>query len=80
MNFNTWLKTFVSEKGLDTEHRFFVEGPSGENSIPLGCVIDAIKMAPKHERDAIKTMLVKIDFRNGDVLDYFGHLAKALAM
>jgi hypothetical protein len=80
MRFNTWLDTLIDEKGYDTEHRFSVEGPSGENSIPLGCVLDAIKQAPKHEQAAIKANLVRLDFRNADLLRYFGHLAQALAL
>ncbi len=80
MRFSKWLDTLVSEKGLDTEHTFTVEGESGPNSIPLGCVLDAIKAAPKHEQDGIKTMLVRLDFRAAPILPYFGHLAKALAI
>jgi hypothetical protein len=78
--FTRWLDTFVSEKGLDTEQTFDKEGPSGLNVIPLGCVIEAIKSAPAHEQAAIKATIVKIDYRNGDVLHFFGHLAGALAL
>lgn len=80
MTFNNWLDTFVHEKGLDLEHEFEVDGKSGWNLIPLECVIEAIKTAPKQEQQAIKAMLVKIDFAAGDVMNYFGHLAQAIAM
>lgn len=79
MRFTTWLDTLIEEKGYDPEHRFEVEGPSGPNSIPLGCIVDAIKQAPKSEQAAIKANLVRLDFRNANLLGYFGHLAKALA-
>lgn len=80
MAFNTWLNTLVEEKGYDLEGTLFEkEGPSGLNIIPLGVVIDAIKKAPRHEQQAIKTMIVKLDFVNHDLLKYFGHLAGALA-
>ena len=39
-----------------------------------------IENAPAREQDGIKTMLVRIDFANGDVMDYFKHLAGALAL
>ena len=78
--FNKWLDTFTEEKELDTETVFEVDGPSGPNFIPLGCVIEAIKQAPAHEKKGIKTMLVKIDFVNGNALDYFKHLAQAIAI
>lgn len=78
--FTKWLDTFTSEKGLDTEQMFVVNGKSGENHIPLGCVLEAIKSAPTHEQAGIKSMIVKIDFRNGDVTKYFAHLAQAIAI
>lgn len=80
MTFTKWLETFVSEKGLDLEQIFQVEGKSGANFIPLACVVDAIKSAPAHEQAGIKSMIVKIDFRNGDVCHYFKHLAQAIAI
>jgi hypothetical protein len=81
MTFNQWLDTFIEEKGIDTNHTFEVEGNEyGTNLIPVGVVIEHIKIAPKHEKDQIKNILVKIDFHNGDVLDFLNHLAKALAI
>ncbi len=80
MSFNTWLDTFISEKGLDLEQVFEVEGPDwGMNSIPLGVVVEHMKIASTNEKEAIKNMIVRIDFHNGNVLDFFKHLAKALA-
>ena len=38
-----------------------------------------MKRAPKHEQEAIKTMLVKIDFRNAPVRPYLAHLGQAIA-
>jgi hypothetical protein len=80
MTFTKWLETFISEKGLDLEQVFTVNGKSGPNYIPLACVVDAIKSAPSQEQAGIKTMIVKIDFRNGDVCHYFKHLAQAIAI
>lgn len=79
-SFNKWLDTFVEEKGLDTEFLFQVDGLLGTNFIPLGCVLDAIKSATPQEQKGIKDTIVKIDFRNGDVMHFFNHLAKALAL
>lgn len=80
MTFTKWLDTFTTEKGLDIEQVFTVKGSSGDNMIPLGCVLDAIKSAPAREQNAIKDMIMKIDFRNGDVCHYFAHLAQAIAI
>ncbi len=79
MKFDVWLDTFVEEKGYDTEQIFEVEGDSGTNYIPLGCVLEAMKHAPKHEQNTIKNKVVQLDFHNADVLDFFKHLAKAIA-
>ena len=80
MKFEKWLDIFIDEKGFDLEYRVELDGQSGVNSIPLGCVVDAMKKAPKDEQNSIKTTLVKIDFANGDCLDYFRHLAQALSV
>lgn len=80
MTFANWIDTFINEKGLDTETIFTVEGASGPNHIPLGCVVEAIKSTSKREQDQIKTTIVKIDFMNGNVNHFFNHLAKALAI
>jgi hypothetical protein len=79
MRFSTWLDTFVDEKGIDREQTLEVAGPSGTNYIPVQCLIDTMKRAPVTEQTGIKNMIVRIDFVNGDVLDYFRHLAQAIA-
>lgn len=78
--FERWLDTFIDEKEINTEELFEVEGESGTNLIPLACVLDAIKSTSKVEQQAIKIMLVKLDFINADCLGYFKHLAQALAI
>lgn len=80
MRFNKWLDTLIEEKEIDDTIVFEKPGPSGANFIPLAMVLEAIKGAPDHEQRGIKTMLVKIDFVNGNIVDYFNHLADALAI
>jgi hypothetical protein len=79
MNFKRWLDLFLDEKALDREHIFSVNGPSGMNQIPLGCLVDVILTAPENEKAMIKDTLVRIDFRNGNVLDYFKFLCGKIA-
>ena len=74
----TWIYTLIEEKGLDLEHIIEIDGCFGINYIPLGVVIEHILIAPLHEKTAIKKMLIKIDFINGNILDFFKHLAKAI--
>ena len=80
MTFNTWIDALISEKNISVEQTLEVEGPSGVNFMPLSIVVDAIKSACANEKAQIKTTLVKIDFANGDVVHFFKHLAKAIAI
>ena len=75
----TYFERLVEEKGI-SGYMLEVEGNSGTNLIPVEVLIDYILIAPKHEQEAIKNMLIKIDFMNGNVVDYFKHLAKAIAL
>ncbi|WP_071288722.1 hypothetical protein [Mycolicibacterium llatzerense] len=78
--FSRWLDTFVDEKGLNTDHRFNVEGPEwGWNSIPLSSVIEAAKQSAANEQAQIKSTLVEADYRNSDPMHFFEHLAKGMA-
>ena len=74
-----YFRTLIKEKGLDLETAFTVNGASGANFIPLGVVLEHIEIAPTHEQKKIRTVLIKIDFQNGDVMHFFKHLAQAIA-
>ena len=81
MTFTKWLDTLIEEKGLDTDAPFQVEGASGVmNYMTLENVLEAIKSTSANEQAQIKTTLVKIDFVNGDMMHFFKHLAKAIAI
>ncbi|OHU47158.1 hypothetical protein BKG82_26230 [Mycobacteroides chelonae] len=81
MGFAQWLDAFVEEKGLNLDQHFEKIGPSGQlNVIPLANVIQAMKITDKSEQAQIKSALVRLDFRNADVMDYFDHLSGALAI
>ena len=79
--FARWIDTFVSEKGLNTEHVFTVQTDDfwGTHLIPLAVVIEAAKSAPLAEQAQVKKAFVMIDFKNGDVMHFFEYLAKGLA-
>ena len=74
-----YLETLITEKGRDLEDILEVEGPSGTNYMPLAVLVEAIDHAPTREQQAIRKQLVYIDFHNGDVFDYFRHIAQAIA-
>ena len=75
----TYFERFIEEKNISGQ-MLEVEGNSGTNLIPVEVLIDYILIAPKHEQEAIKNMLIKIDFLNGNIVDYLKYLAKAIAL
>lgn len=77
--FEKWFETFLSEKDLDLDTAFEYDVKGATHIMTAWNVVSAIIQAPKNEQAGIKNMIVKIDFVNGDVLDYFKHLGQALA-
>lgn len=83
MTFNTWIDTFLEEKGIDQDHLLTVKGKSGDNIMPLQVLVDAMKQASPEEQKSLKGMLVTIDFKTPGkkpVLDYLEHLGQAIAI
>lgn len=80
MTFNNWLNTFITEKDLDLDHTFEVEGDGGLNLIPLGAVVDMMQTWPDDLQSRAKTTLVKIDFVNGDAVDFLKYIAAKMAI
>lgn len=79
MTFSKWIETFVNEKNLMNE-TIQVEGNSGTNHIPVEILLEYMNNTSKEEQKQIKNILVQIDFKNGDVMHFFNHLAKAIAI
>ena len=80
MNFNNWLDTFISEKGINRDHNLQAEGElTGWNLIPVEVVIEHLKITSPSEQAEAKSILVKIDFHNGDVMHFLQYLAEGIA-
>ena len=80
MKFEKWLDTMVEEKGLNLDHTFEYNGPEwGMNMIPLEAVIELIKGFHPQTQQTTKNRLVEIDFKNGDVMHFFGYIAQKMA-
>ena len=77
--FNSWLDTFIEEKGIDLGQILEVKTDKNTHYFEVGNIIENIKATIPKEQEEIKKMIIKIDFYNGDVVDYFKHLAQALA-
>ena len=77
--FNSWLDTFIEEKGIDLGQILEVKTDKNTHYFEVGNIIENIKATTPKEQEEIKNMIIEIDFYNGDVVDYFKHLAQALA-
>lgn len=77
-SFDNWLDNFIKEKEIDLDETFTIESNGQVHIFEIGNIIENIKATSSEEQNSIKDMIVKIDFHNGDVVDYFKHLAKAL--
>ena len=78
MNADVYLERFFTEKEIDSK-MLEVEGKNGMNFIPVEVVIEHIMAAPDHEKEKIADKLRRIDFHDGNVMDFLEHLAKAIA-
>ena len=50
------------------------------NMIPLESVIEQIKAFHPQTQKMTKNRLVEIDFKNGDVMHFFGYIAQKMAI
>ncbi len=79
-DFVSWFERFLGEKNLPFVS-WDIPGEDGTpHMIDSDVVIEAIKGASSNEQAQIKDMIVKLDFGNADINDYFKHLAKALVL
>ena len=69
-----YLTNLIEEKGKSLEDEIQLEGHFG---LTYQMLIDFIVEAEDYHNQ-IRTMLVKIDFHNGDVFHYLNHLAKGM--
>lgn len=78
--FKQYLEALITEKGQDLDND--VEGLENEIFGPVigftyQNLVDAL-VDMKEYAQQIKTMLVKIDFKNGDVFHYLKYLANGI--
>ena len=78
-NFKNWIDTFIEEKDLPMEDTFTIDKNGTMNIMSYKTIYEHMLIANKQEQEQIKNMIVKIDFLNGNILDFFQHLGKAIA-
>ena len=75
-----YLHTLLTEKGISDEHIFTIKSDSiyGSHIVPLDVLIEFIENLDPITQGKIRETLVKIDFRNGSVLQYLEFLTKGM--
>lgn len=77
--FTKWLDAFLEEKGLDLSEAFKQTNEDGISKVfSYHDIVYEIKNASEEEQNEIQSMLIKIDFSNGNIKDFLKHLSKAL--
>ena len=75
-----YLHTLLTEKGISDEHIFTIKSDSlyGNHIVPLDVLIEFIENLDPITQGKIRETLVKIDFRNGSILQYLEFLTKGM--
>ncbi|WP_061311265.1 hypothetical protein [Clostridium botulinum] len=77
MEFKNWLDVFLNEKNINIKDEFYkVEKNNVVHFIEGEVLLQLIKNTDEIEKQEIKHKLIKIDFYNGNVNDYFTFLAE----
>lgn len=72
----SFYRRMAEEKGILMDS-FIVEVDGLAHMMNVDQIIHLIERAPEHEQKQIKNTFSKIDFYNGDLMDYIKFLAKA---
>lgn len=76
---NSYLNRFFAEKEISDEVYEITDSRGLDHFIETGAVIETIASCPPHELKKIANTIRKIDFYNGNLHDFFRHLATAMA-
>lgn len=71
-----YLETLIEEKGISLESNLLED--EGNFGLTIQMLIDFIYSTPANMKKKIEATFRKIDFLNGDVMDYVNFLAKGM--
>jgi hypothetical protein len=76
-----YLNTLLEEKGISQERVLEVTGSEwGTNFMPISVVVDFLSNLDTNTQKKVKDTFVKIDFHNGDIVDFLKYIAKGIAI
>ena len=78
-NFKNWIDTFIEEKDLPMEDTFTIDKNGTMNIMSYKTIYEHMLIANDQEQEQINNMIVKIDYMNGNILNFFQYLGKLIA-
>jgi len=78
-NFKNWIDTFIEEKDLPMEDTFTIDKNGTMNIMSYKTIYEHMLIANDQEQEQIKNMIVKIDYMNGNILNFFQYLGGLIA-
>ena len=78
-NFKNWIDTFIDEKDLPMEDTFTIDKNGTMSIMSYKTIYEHMLIANDQEQEQIKNMIVKIDYMNGNILNFFQYLGGLIA-
>lgn len=78
MKFETYLNTYLEEKGISKDEDIFINDGAIEHFLNVGVVVEFMTGLSQDDQQAIKKKLVQIDFFNGDIRDFLKFVARGM--
>lgn len=79
MDFSTWLYTFLGEKNVFLHDELvIVDSSENTNYVRVEVVAEFILNLDSNTQSDIKDKFVKIDFANGNIMDFIDFMAKGM--
>lgn len=77
-----YLLTLLEEKGISLETPIEVESlhTGTPNHMTVGTVVEFMLVKPLSTQKVLRKKLMLIDYRNGDIMDFFLYLARFMAV
>jgi len=76
MNIKTYLTRLIEEKGRELDEWILTN--EGQIGLTWQHLIDFVADMPADTKEKVRSTLVMIDFKNGDVFDFLTHCARGM--
>jgi hypothetical protein len=80
IQFKDYLDTLLEEKGIYEDHTFIIKSDNicGNHIVPIEIVKEFLYNLDPITQGKVRETLIKIDFRNGSIVQYLEFLTKGM--